>query len=1388
MKLKLVALLYLLMCSSIASYAQEEWVNIEKKGNDYSQFYDIGTDSFGNVYATGSAQQATFDANALAFTDKLFIAKFNSRGQNIWVKSLGNINSVYGKPLLSVKPNGEVFVTSRYSELGETILGQALPPAYAPIYAAKLDSNGTVMWLKQVPFGGFQYQETYISSIASDGAGNCYINFSHGRNSNNNAYAVITKINGSTGAFMWEKVWQGKNVNNDAILIRAISVDTKGNIFATGDFFNQLNMGDSTITDNTGHTIFVAKFDSLGKRQWIRLMKSERAQYTGNTIGGEIAVSKDGKTLYTSGMYFVSYTGQAPQYQFDGLAPKKDGSYIAMMEPSSGRFIWVKSVGGDFLKIDASDNCYFAGGVSGDYMVQDSIPLSLEGFSTYNGISKVDKTGKFFPILPIGENVGVSDFDIFDNRVIYTSYLPSNTTLYFNYGKQDVTTNRAKIFIGSVKLPTNDFSIKIDSISTEGECFEKPLKYKLKTSTFREGNRFVVQMTKSGQFNSVYMDSTVITATSLDSFSKILNNKYYYNSDYNELDSISKIRVCSTNPVTCSPAYNINNPIIGLVQAKVCKGDTIRLLGQRALSYEWSASNANFIDSKTIASPRVKADTTTDFTVKVKTKLGCTTTYTRKATVTYMTLGFLKDTVNIPCNSPDDIVNLQAGVTATNSIYDNTQLIYSWQPTSNIVNSDKTSILVSPMRTTKYFVSILDTFNKCTFKDSVLVKVDTCKIIYGKTNPNNIVSALIKLPNSLGLNTLKQKKADSLGNYLLRLPQSNVRLQTKPEGILGSLVPTYYDSVLTMQKARLLTHTTDTIKADIYGLKRRLNYTNNNLKGVIYDYYDPSRAIPNLDLVLVDTNIYRVLKGELSIDSLEVQYSTTNSYGKYNFPNVKLGKPYLIWANRFGINNELAPSFIAFKTDELEKVIYLKDSVLINCSAAGSPCGSITGNVFISSFGTECSADFSTARIQHMVKLEPVNLYTSTDSSGKYLFRVPPSTYSVVTNTPKYYTQNICTTNGSYTNVVVSKDTTISCNFGLSRMGNIYDYATELTTATPFRPGFETQVTLSLLEQGNKSTSNTLIVKYPYDKMNLVSSNVTSFMDTTIKGEIKWSYFNGIDNNYLIKMQFKVLPTARLGDSITMYSDAILDYYTDSLPLNNKDTLKQIIVGSFDPNDKQVEPSGSIPPSVEDFTFTIRFQNTGTDTAFNIVVRDTLDAVWNPQTLTNIAASHPYKFVVKEKGIIEWHFNNILLQDSFHNEKASHGFIKFKIKPQQIPLSIGAKLQNKAGIYFDFNAPVVTNTTSNLVTKQTSAIREIVSDIALIYPNPASSHLIIELKDVPQSNSYFEIYNSIGQLVVKNKILTTNHTIDTHTLHTGLYFIKIYNGEKVQTKEFIIEK
>jgi len=145
----------------------------------------------------------------------------------------------------------------------------------------------------------------------------------------------------------------------------------------------------------------------------------------------------------------------------------------------------------------------------------------------------------------------------------------------------------------------------------------------------------------------------------------------------------------------------------------------------------------------------------------------------------------------------------------------------------------------------------------------------------------------------------------------------------------------------------------------------------------------------------------------------------------------------------------------------------------------------------------------------------------------------------------------------------------------------------------------------------------------------------------------------------------------------------------------------QEIIGSYDPNDKTVQPTGIADQHYieegTELTYKIRFQNTGSDTAFRVVIIDTLkNDFLDLQTFKITNTSHSYNARITNQNVLIVEFDNILLPDSTTNEPASHGFVQYKITPfQDAPKN--SIITNLGDIYFDYNHPITTNTVFNTI-------------------------------------------------------------------------------------------
>jgi len=290
---------------------------------------------------------------------------------------------------------------------------------------------------------------------------------------------------------------------------------------------------------------------------------------------------------------------------------------------------------------------------------------------------------------------------------------------------------------------------------------------------------------------------------------------------------------------------------------------------------------------------------------------------------------------------------------------------------------------------------------------------------------------------------------------------------------------------------------------------------------------------------------------------------------------------------------------------------------------------------------------------------------------------------------PLYYTPNPVSwpvNFSGYGNISSNAD------LGLYPTPGINDLRVILSENSRARPGFNTTQLLTYKNAGTTTLSGTITLLFD-NNLQFISSIPA---ETDIAANLlTWDYSNLSPNETRdIYIEYSLPSTVALATILT--SDVTIEPVSgDFVPTDNVYILKQTARRAFDPNDKSVEPAGNLTlQNIHDedsLTYTIRFQNTGTDTAFTVKVTDTLSSKLNTTSVETISSSHNYSFSIKNGNILVWTFENILLPDSTTNEVRSHGFIKYRIRPKN-NLVIGDVINNSANIYFDFNEPVITNT------------------------------------------------------------------------------------------------
>jgi uncharacterized repeat protein (TIGR01451 family) len=241
-----------------------------------------------------------------------------------------------------------------------------------------------------------------------------------------------------------------------------------------------------------------------------------------------------------------------------------------------------------------------------------------------------------------------------------------------------------------------------------------------------------------------------------------------------------------------------------------------------------------------------------------------------------------------------------------------------------------------------------------------------------------------------------------------------------------------------------------------------------------------------------------------------------------------------------------------------------------------------------------------------------------------------------------------------------------------------------------------------------------------------------------------------------------------------------------SLPSNDHAAAQasfcRAVTGSYDPNDKTGFPLGMTEAHYiergDEMFYTLRFQNTGNDTAFLVVLRDTLPATLDPATLRPQGASHPFIWELNNDGVLVFSFPQIMLPDSTSNEPASHGFVSFRIG-QQPGLPDGTLIENTAHIYFDFNEAVVTNTTWHTIGRPAVVGIQTMADPAQnltvnIAPHPVTDFAHISLQgETGPGLLRFVLFDSAGKPIREASFYPPHFLFNKHNLPEGLYFWQI---------------
>ncbi|MGH1385867.1 DUF7619 domain-containing protein [Kordia sp.] len=381
---------------------------------------------------------------------------------------------------------------------------------------------------------------------------------------------------------------------------------------------------------------------------------------------------------------------------------------------------------------------------------------------------------------------------------------------------------------------------------------------------------------------------------------------------------------------------------------------------------------------------------------------------------------------------------------------------------------------------------------------------------------------------------------------------------------------------------------------------------------------------------------------------------------------------------------------------------YALVNVSVPCQFSAQTCtlNTITGTVLLDFDDNGCTADDFPFESIQIIAYDGVNYYsTFTNENGEYTLFVPEGSFDVYIESDSQLdivpqSQNITITGTDNTEIV---------DFCAAYTEVFEEISVIIIPEIPAVAGFEAVYSIVLENNGTTLVSGTIDFNFNDEKIDFTSASITPTTQAT--NILTWDYTNLIPGETRsITVNFDVLPppTTNINDELIFI--AIAPLTNDILPNNNQNSLNQIVLSSYDPNDKRVLEGEHvlIEDADEYLHYVIRFQNEGTSPAVNIRIVDLMSNLIDWDTFEPVDASHDYSIalVTGDDPELEFLFNDINLPDSTNDEPNSHGYIAFRVKPKST-VQVGDIIDNRAAIYFDFNAPIITNKTETRIVEDT---------------------------------------------------------------------------------------
>ncbi|MEO7978893.1 T9SS type A sorting domain-containing protein [Flavobacterium sp.] len=459
-----------------------------------------------------------------------------------------------------------------------------------------------------------------------------------------------------------------------------------------------------------------------------------------------------------------------------------------------------------------------------------------------------------------------------------------------------------------------------------------------------------------------------------------------------------------------------------------------------------------------------------------------------------------------------------------------------------------------------------------------------------------------------------------------------------------------------------------------------------------------------------------------------------------------------------------------------------KVSVFENLGPLGNK---IQGKILIDSDSDGCtSADIKGSNLMVISDNGNNSFATFTDQNGAYYVDANEGNFttSITSQLPDYFTANPASHSFNFTGM----NNKYSADFCIAPVGQINDLNVSLyPSQNDIRPGFGTQYRIVYRNMGTTTSNGSVKFEYNNNKLSLLTATQTASSQTANTLTFDYADLKPFETR-TIDLNFTVFspPVTNINDEVTSSVTAISLSGSDNTEQDNSFSLKQKVIGAYDPNDIAcLEGNQVLIDDADEFLhYIIRFQNTGNASAINVKVENILDDKLDWTSMQLESLSHNGVVEIKNGKEVKFIFDNIHLPDSTNNEPHSQGFIAYKIKPLNNVVT-GDIINNTAAIYFDFNPPIVTNTASTQFGNKLSVADSNINHYN-VYPVPTTGLLNI------QANTEIEkvfLIDIVGRVLKEFSFNTPAllSQIDLTHLAKGVYFLKIKSDKGTTVRKII---